>query len=46
MSLTFSGPGLGFIVYPEALAQLPGQNVWAFIFFVMLLTVVLDSQVF
>ncbi|CAG2250495.1 Sodium- and chloride-dependent GABA transporter 2,Sodium- and chloride-dependent taurine transporter,Sodium-dependent dopamine transporter,Sodium-dependent proline transporter,Sodium-and chloride-dependent glycine transporter 2,Sodium-dependent noradrenaline transporter,Sodium- and chloride-dependent betaine transporter,Sodium-dependent neutral amino acid transporter SLC6A17,Sodium-dependent serotonin transporter,Sodium- and chloride-dependent GABA transporter 3,Sodium- and chloride-dependent glycine trans len=42
--LVKSGPGLGFIVYPEALAQLPGQNVWAFIFFVMLLTVGLDSQ--
>jgi len=39
------GPALAFIVYPEVLLQLPGQNVWAVMFFVMLLTVGLDSQV-
>ena len=38
------GPALAFIVYPEVLLQLPGQNVWAVMFFVMLLTVGLDSQ--
>lgn len=40
------GPGLGFVVYPEALSYLPGQNLWAVIFFVMLLSVGLDTQVF
>ncbi|CAG2186639.1 Sodium- and chloride-dependent GABA transporter 2,Sodium- and chloride-dependent taurine transporter,Sodium-dependent dopamine transporter,Sodium-dependent proline transporter,Sodium-and chloride-dependent glycine transporter 2,Sodium-dependent noradrenaline transporter,Sodium- and chloride-dependent GABA transporter 1,Sodium- and chloride-dependent betaine transporter,Sodium- and chloride-dependent neutral and basic amino acid transporter B(0+),Creatine transporter,Sodium-dependent neutral amino acid tran len=39
-----SGPGIGFMAYPEALAHLPGQNVWSCLFFIMLLTVGLDSQ--
>lgn len=41
----FAGPGLVFIVYPAALATLPKPHVWAVIFFLMLITLGLDSQV-
>ena len=34
-----------FIVYPAALATLPKAHVWAVIFFLMLITLGLDSQV-
>nr|AEA02131.1 dopamine transport protein [Polyrhachis vicina] len=36
------GPGLVFIVYPAAIATMPGTTFWALIFFMMLLTLGLD----
>ncbi|KAL5021739.1 hypothetical protein ScPMuIL_000894 [Solemya velum] len=39
----FDCPGLVFIVYPEAIATLPGSTVWAVFFFLMLITLGMDS---
>ena len=39
------GSGLAFIPYPQALALMPGGPASAVIFFFMLLTLDLDSQV-
>ena len=39
------GPGLVFIVYPEAIATLPGSWAWSIIFYLMLITLGLDSSV-
>ncbi|XP_041454388.1 sodium-dependent noradrenaline transporter-like isoform X2 [Lytechinus variegatus] len=38
------GPGLVFTVYPEAIATIPGAPFWSIIFYIMLITLGLDSS--
>merc|ERR1719422_1478317 len=43
-SVVNSGPGLVFITYPEVVLKLPGGPIWAFTFFIMLVTIGIDSE--
>lgn len=42
--LNLSGSGLAFILYPTALAEMDGGNIFAILFFFMLLLLGIDSQ--
>ena len=44
-NLPLKGTDLAFITYPAAISLLPYPNFWAIIFFIMLITLGIDSQV-
>jgi SNF family Na+-dependent transporter len=43
--LPLKGTDLAFITYPSALASLPFPNLWAILFYIMMITLGIDSQV-
>lgn len=43
--VVYLGPGLVYVVYPQAFASMPVSQLWAVLFFFMLLCLGLDSEV-
>lgn len=40
-----AGPGLAFLTYPRAVAAMPLPNLWAVLFFLIVIFLGLDSEV-
>ncbi|ESP01201.1 hypothetical protein LOTGIDRAFT_238321 [Lottia gigantea] len=42
--VTTQGPGLAFVVYPEALSKMPVAPLWSFLFFLMMVSLGISSM--
>lgn len=45
VNVYFVGPGLAFVVYPEALSRMPIAPMWSVFFFIMMATLGFGSEV-